>query len=289
MKMNMINAITAFTLSIFLTLNTSLGQANSGGELLIQKYYEIINSTAIDGDTNDMISLLTEFDHLELWGFGAGLGPTDSESMQLTAIQAFYKRLCNDDGLPLPELKQTIVQNNAFLAWRHHIMVDPKDSEALSNLLLSGKPAVRWLGLKKASSLSLIGREQIDILRSIAMHDPYVRIIRINQRKEMDRPSPPGKTVNEFACPFRDMAHDILLQHGVNAKKDEISISNTGISYLDHIYSHHKNKRQDIIDAIMLLYKDGNSVAVLKQLKSTVTIDDDNQTMFKAIAPLIDN
>lgn len=283
------NIINAFTLSSLLALNISLGQVTSGHELLIPKYYDKINSTAINGDANGMISLLAEFDHLDLWSFGAGLGPTDSESMQLTAIQAFYKSLCNDAGLPRPELAQTALQDNALLTWHQNIMMDPKDSGALSNLLLSEKPAFRWLGLKKASSLPLIGGDLIDILRNIAIHDPYVRIIRIIQREEMDRPSPPGKTINEFSCPIRDMARDILIQHGVDAIKDELSISRTGISYLDHIYSRNAHRRQDVVDAIMLLHKDGNSVAVLKQLKSTDTIEDANTSMLNAIAPLFSN
>ena len=283
------NIINAFTLSTLLALNISLGQVTTGHEVLIPKYYDKINSTAINGDANGMLSLLAEFDRLDLWSFGAGLGPTDSESMQLTAIQAFYKRLCNDDGLPLPGLEQTIVQDNALIIWRQNIMVDPKDRGSLSNLLLNEKPAVRWLGLKKAYSLPLIGSELIDILRNIAMHDPYVRIIRIIQREEMDRPSPPGKTINEFSCPFRDMARDLLIQHGVDAIKDELSISRTGISYLDHIYSQNAYRRQDVVDAIMLLHKDGNSVALLKQHKSTDTIEDANISMFNAISPLFSN
>jgi len=73
------------------------GQAKEIPPSKIPAYYDTINEAAWESDASRMVSILVELDSVRFWSFGAGLGPTDAQAIQVTALEAFADHLLDDE------------------------------------------------------------------------------------------------------------------------------------------------------------------------------------------------
>jgi hypothetical protein len=244
--------------------------AHGGQDGDIQGYYRRIDDSAIKKDVVGMLSVLAELDTVELWSFGAGIGPTDSASMQLTALQAFYDSLCDDKGRSRLDnsILVKIAPTTNVLGWVHWFQIDPKNQGELLRLLDNDKPAIRWLGLKKAASLAQLDNSLRDRLRVMAEGDRYVQICRRLVQTDKSRPPPPGMTVNEFVCPLRELACELLNRHGDKLHVDDRTVAQSGVQRLVRIYDGDERKRRSVLDAVAVLRPNGAGVAALRELES---------------------
>ena len=254
-----------------------------GGDAQI--YLRRMDELTIKKDPVAILNLLGELDTVEFWSFGAGLGPTDSDSLQLTALQAFYDSLSDSEGRPRfdPSIGAGLSLATNTLRWVHLLQTDPNNQRELTRLLDDDKPAVRWLGLKKATFLAQFDDSVRDKLRALASGDPYVQISRRLQQTDKNRPPTPGMTVNEFVCPLRELACGLLNRHGYKVSMDIGIVAQRGVDRLIYIYDSDEKKRRAVLDAISLLDPKGAGVSMLKQSGSKTDTNSTANVLLHAI------
>lgn len=231
-----------------------------------QKYYQRMDDALTQRDPTAMFGLLAELDSVDIWSFGAGLGPTDAKSLQMRAVQVFSEYLLDSQGrMVAAEAIKNTASGEKALHWIQLFQTDPNDSRELARLLKNDNPAVRWLALKKASFLGQNGAI-IDTVRDIVESDPYVQISRQPTTPIQSRPSPPGMTANAVVFPLRMFACQLLSKWGDACKLDNTSNARDGIQALARMWEQAPNRRSSIQEAIKLLNPKGPCVAAVKEL-----------------------
>ena len=120
----------------------------------IQNLYREMHSAIHVKNLQDTVELLHKLDSTNVWSFGAGLGPTDDRFLQVSLIRDAAVFLSSDNGGPHSDIQLLASKSgSAFGNWPELLSVLPGDEQGMLRLLQDQNPAVRWLGLYKASFL----------------------------------------------------------------------------------------------------------------------------------------
>ena len=251
--------------TIFISL--LLGACNYAHSGEIARYYQKMNDLIHEKKNIHMVQFLGELDTQGVWSFGAGLGPTDSQALQLNAIENFEPYLFDEKGnLKLSKAEQKILRTNSnTLKWAEILSFKSDDRKRLLEILNDENPAVRWIGIKKAT-LTRPDETLVGQLQNIAKTDKFVQVQRRQIKTKNNRPSPPGLTVNELNCPLRQFACDALSAWGITCTVDEASVAKRGVEFLAGMYVRNKAVRQSVMEAVNGLNPKGTGVLTLNRI-----------------------
>jgi hypothetical protein len=196
---------------------------------------------------------------------GSGLGPTDAESLQVTAVEVTARLLTDEHG----EIKSQFVDSlNTNCSpdcekWQSYFRVRPVDTEQIILMLDDKNAAVRWLGIYK-SRFAARNDSLVMKLKNVAQSDPLMRIVRVPIAQAPGQPPVFDAYVNKFAYPIRSQAINALKGMG------EVLPGNTEdgsgeIGFLKSLYMQNTNNGQDVIEAVQMLSPDDPAVVTLKQ------------------------
>ena len=193
-------------------------------------------------EDKEIFILLSDAKQMQ-WSMGAGQGPTDSDSLQITVLRAFASRLLDEEGKYTGILQSS--DNQEIQQWINWLSVLPTNHEGVFKMLDNSSSPVRWLGLKKTSFIKKLPDTIVTKLEDMVRTDDYVRIVGISiDTGPGQPPPPPGAGINDFKCPLRDDAVLILQKHGhKDMTVDNHRVALRGLSYLNELLKSGKDSR----------------------------------------------
>jgi hypothetical protein len=121
-------------------------------------------------------------------------------------------------------------------------------------MLRDNSPAVRWIGIQKASEQIPLKAEIRDELRRVAQTDPYVVFARVAKPwTATNAPRPLHWTQNDVTLPLRLKAAAVLRSAIKEEISTEVDIGELGIRRLTEAGSGHPERNTDILTAVHLL------------------------------------
>lgn len=254
----------------FIFLLAARGEMNN--ESTISKVYFEFNAAYSARNVKALIGLMSDLDTTQAWSFGAGLGPTDSDSLQIMVakvmLEAFLDRLGNLTGISEQDISQFSANE---LKWTNAIRTDSVKTQEVVSLLNSHKPAERFIGLLKCAEHPVDESVVVSNIMNIAMNDDFFQIIRAPATNSGQKPLPPGKTSTKFSFPLRDLACKILAKNSTNISIENDKLVSDGIGILAKMWETHPGRRQAIIEAISLLDADSPEVCKLRAMSGAAT------------------
>lgn len=236
-------------------------QAGSSSDRIPLLYARIDRAVA-EANVQEMISILSEMETVEIWSFGAGLGPTDADWLQFLAMRRFEKSLLTEAGSPTGALSALTLKqaDESWNAWITRLGVVPSNEEEIVRLLGSGKPAHRLVGLRKAAALRTPGASVVERVWSIATNDTFVVIQRRGRPAVGLGPPKPDDSEADFVCPLREVACDFLNARGLECKPNWDEIGDAGIARLLKLVDVSEQHRDEAAQAIRLLDHSGHGI-----------------------------
>lgn len=236
-------------------------------------FYQRLDDAFVRNDVKQMISLLAELDSVEVWSFGAGVGPTDSESLQCRIVQIIVEHFLDEKGhvKGYEQVEIIAALNENAKMWLGVLRTSPSDHQTIMQLLLDKKAAMRWVGLKKAALATQLDVEMIGVLRHIMANDSYVQISRKPVGTDENRPSPPGLTVNELIFPLRVIACQVLNAKGHSCVLDDMALAREGVKAIAQMWEDQPKRRAALEDAISLLNPSGLGAKAVRELGSNAS------------------
>ena len=231
------------------------GNAVPPNNARIMDDFRELDAITISRDISRAVRFLDKLDKENYWSFGAGLGPTDRRSLQLSAVRAWKDFLFDSKGHLVAgdgntnEPKKQI--DTGAVSWTSTLSIGA-DSAKILNLLSHENPAVRWVGVYKASFLLKESPELKNAIRQLATADPYIVIARQEVASKDGLPAPPGLTTNVFVAPLREASENALSAASENAPASK-DLSFDGVSMLLKLYVASPLYRADILNALYYL------------------------------------
>jgi hypothetical protein len=209
--------------------------------------------------------VLVKLDSTNIWSFGAGLGPTDAQYMQLVSIRACAGFLLSDSGAPDATLQSAFRgSENSYGEWPKILSVLPSDDQGLLQMLQQQKPAVRWLGLHKAAFLRESTPALTKAIEDIARGDPYVIIEFIPAKPTNGLPPTPDLGNSGFVAPLREKAKEVLKRWGRETALDAAAVDKLGVARLKKLSMESPKHHADVLEAIKLLRGNSNVTQLIQ-------------------------
>jgi len=244
-----------------------LGGINSAcADEYIPAFYKSFNEASFNKDYSGLMNLLCKPLQKDVWSFGAGLGPTDNESLQMQVVKVLADVAIDTNG----ELKTQYlghgdpVNNPARIIWEKRFQIPPSETDQIIILLNDKSAPTRWLGIYK-SKYSKANDRLIEKLKAIVEADPYVTIIRTSSDEKSNQlPGADNSDMNTLVCPLRLQAAAVLKQWGIKTSENQESVGRAGAKYLLSLSEKNSGEIQDIIEAVQLLSPNDPTVKAIK-------------------------
>ena len=226
---------------------------SSMAEDAIQRFYSKMDSITRSQDGEKAAQLLLELSNSDMWSFGAGLGPTDSTSLQIELLQGCSRFICNDAGEQwLKKYAAENKDNATAQQWATFLCSPSENTQLIVQMLANQNPAIRWLGLQK-SEKSGKPPAIMNALRQIAEQDSYVVFVRKQKEWKGNTPPPSDWTYNDAVAPLRLKAAEILEKNGVKDLRTDKGIEDLAVARLVGILTKHPDRDFDVTQAVQFL------------------------------------
>jgi hypothetical protein len=211
-----------------------------------------------DGSAKECVALLRDIASAEdasLTSFGAGLGPTNRESLLFSAVLALSSQMIDASTDPLP----------SDPAWLRLILDDETDGEGIEIALASRDPVIRLAAILKIRKEAVLSDKVIASLTMIAASDPYLQIQRQTVPGEDGRPPRPGLNENVIVAPLRQLADRELNARGIGNIKKSPPTDNEASKWISEMDTREGITLEDIRFAITQLSGKGPRMKALKE------------------------
>ena len=227
----------------------------------ISAFYKTMNSLKVSPSEESILRFLQDTRGKEWWNMNAMLGPLDTDSNQIEVLGAFSSYLLNDKGEYVGAIRHS--DDPDIQRWIDWLSVSPTDTDDILKMLDSSDSPVRWLGLKKVSTMDRLPDSIVTKLENIVQTDDYVRIVRDPPTWGLGNyyPPMPGTTVlpvEKFSSPLREDAALILQKLGMqDVVIDNYQVALRGVVYFNELCESDRNKWWFISRALFYVQGDG--------------------------------
>jgi cell fate (sporulation/competence/biofilm development) regulator YlbF (YheA/YmcA/DUF963 family) len=139
--------------------------------------------------------------------------------------------------------------NSDIQRWIDWLSISPTDADGILRMLDSPEPPIRWLGLKKVSTMDELSDIIVAKLENIVRTDDYVRIVHKSDFDGIGQYLPHNGTTcpdsrwcpicaggSDFKCPLREYAVTVLQKLGKHdVTMDDYQVALRGIAYLNEL------------------------------------------------------
>lgn len=250
-----------------------------------QTFYWRVDTALIRHDTQEMLAILAELDSAHFWSFGAGIGPTDPDSLQFQIVRAMFMHGLDGRGRVTEPCRSGTIRATGEITqkWLDAFDTPPDNWREVTRLLHDAKPAIRLIGLRKVAMFTRIDAEIANALHRVMTTDPYVQITRKPIANTGNRPSPPGLATTDFSFPLREAACQVLNAKGVPCMIDNQELAMAGVREMAKMWVLQSERRKALQDAISLLDPNGPGVRAVRASGTNASPDSAFSAFMRAV------